>query len=280
MSAFAGRQDRTARSGRSCSANVFEIFFGGARGGGKSDAVLGEWIQHANRYGENAIGLMIRRTRTELVEMVARSRVLYTPLGFVLNETEKTWKSPNGARLRFAYLERDADAELYQGHSYSRIYVEEAGNFPNATPVMKMMATLRSGAGVPVGMRLTGNPGGPGHHWVKRRYIDPFPLGNKVIDDPVTGLDRVYIPSRVENNQFIDVEAYKKRLRASGSADLVRAWLLGDWSVALGAFFDELVDGASCRDTVRDTAGLAAFPLDGLGLGVAVLDRLVGDRAG
>ena len=200
--------------------------------------MLGEWIGHANKYGEFAVGLMIRRTRIELVETIERSRAIYGPLGWEFNETEKRWKATTGARLRFAYLERDADAELYQGHSYTRIYVEEAGNFPTSAPIMKLMATLRSGAGVPVGLRLTGNPGGPGHQWVKARYIDPAPLGNVVIIDPVTGLDRVFIPSKVDNNAYIDVEAYKQRLRASGSAELVRAWLDGDWTVTMGAFFD------------------------------------------
>ena len=51
-------------------------------------------------------------------------------------------------------------------------------------------------------------------------------------------MDRVFIPSKVDNNQHIDVEAYKQRLRASGSQELVRAWLDGDWSVTMGAFFD------------------------------------------
>jgi hypothetical protein len=124
------------------------------------------------------------------------------------------WRAPDGARLRFAYLERDADADMYQGHNYTRVYVEEVGNFPSPAPVMKLMATLRSGAGVPVGLRATGNPGGPGHQWVRQRYIDPAPLGNRIIRDPVTGLERVFIPSRVDNNQHIDVEAYKQRLRA------------------------------------------------------------------
>ena len=58
--------------------------------------------------------------------------------------------------------------KLYQGHSYTSVYIEEAGNFPSPVPVLKLFATLRSGANVPVGMRLTGNPGGPGHQWVRR----------------------------------------------------------------------------------------------------------------
>ena len=127
------------------------------------------------------------------------------------------WRAPDGARLRFAYLERDADADLYQGHSYTRVYIEEAGNFPNPAPVLKLMATLRSGAGIPVGLRATGNPGV--HQWIKARYIDPAPLGNRIIRDPLTGLERVFIPSKVDNNQHIDVEAYKQRLRAPGSQE-------------------------------------------------------------
>ena len=119
----------------------------------------------------------------------------------------------------------------------SRVYVEEAGNFPSPAPIMKLMATLRSGAGVPVGMRLTGNPGGPGHQWLRSRYIDPAPLGWRVLRDD-GGLERIYIPSRVADNKYLGAD-YVQRLKASGSAELVRAWLEGDWSVVSGAFFPE-----------------------------------------
>src|SRR5215813_11550956 len=165
--------------------SVFEVFFGGARGGGKT--------------GEHAIGLMLRRTRTELIEKIERSRAIYSLLGWKYNETDKMWRATNGARLRFAYLERDADADQYQGHSYTRLYVEEIGTFPSPAPIFKLMATLRSSAGVPVGSRATGKPGGPGHQWVKARDIDPAPLGNRLIRDEQTGLKRVFIPSKVDN---------------------------------------------------------------------------------
>lgn len=218
--------------------NVFEVFFGGARGGGKTDGVLGDFLEHADAYGEHAIGLMVRRQRTELIETIERSRAIYTPLGWTFHEQEKMWRAPNGARLRFAYLERDADAEGYQGHSYTRLYVEEIGNFPSDRPILKLMATLRSGAGVPVGFRATGNPGGPGHQWVKARYIDPSPTGWRIIKDAVSGLERVYIPSKVGDNKFLG-DQYVQQLKASGSDTLVRAWLEGDWSVIEGAFFEE-----------------------------------------
>lgn len=217
---------------------VFEVLYGGARGGGKTDAVLGEFVIHADQYREHAIGLMVRRTRTELVETIERSKEIYEPLGAKL--VDNMWRFPNGARLRFAYLERDADANAYQGHSYTRVYVEEIGNFPSAAPILKLMATLRSGSGVPCGFRATGNPGGPGHQWVKARYIDPAPLGWKITKETYQGIerDRVYIPSRVSDNPYLGTD-YVANLHMSGSETLVRAWLEGDWSVIAGAYFPE-----------------------------------------
>ena len=217
---------------------VEEVFFGGARGGGKTDAVLGEWAVHAARYGADAIGLIIRRTRVQLTETFERAKAIYRPIGGVFHEQPMRCVLPGGGRLTFAYLERDADADNYQGHSYSRIYIEEAGTFPSSVPIFKLMAALRSGAGVPCRMRLTGNPGGPGHQWVRARYIDPAPHGLQVIRDPETGRERVYIPSRVSDNPFLG-DDYVARLKASGSPELVRAWLEGDWSVVSGAFFPE-----------------------------------------
>lgn len=217
---------------------VDETFFGGARGGGKTDGVLGEWATHAQESGEHAIGLMVRRSVTQLSETIERSKVLYTPLKAVYREQAKEWTFPNGARLKFAYLERDADADQYQGHGYTRVYVEEIGTFPSDRPILKLMATLRSGAGVKARMISTGNPGGPGHQWVKARYIDPAPGGMKIVTDPETKLKRLFIPSRVTDNPHLGSD-YVQKLRASGSETLVRAWLEGDWSVIEGAFFPE-----------------------------------------
>lgn len=221
---------------------ILEVFFGGARGGGKTDGMLGEWAQHASTYGVNAIGLMIRRTAKQLGETFERAKVLYTPIGakFVGSPESGGMRimMPGGARLTFGHLERDADAEGYQGASFTRVYVEEAGNFPSPTPILKLFATLRSGANVPCRIRLTGNPGGPGHQWVKARYIDPAPLGWQVITDPETGMQRVFIPSRVSDNPMIGA-GYVANLKTSGNTELVRAWLEGDWSVTAGAYFPE-----------------------------------------
>lgn len=218
---------------------VFEVLFGGARGGGKTDGVLGDWLIHAYEYGAGASGLMVRRTITELYDTIERSKELYLPLG--ARFVENVWRFANGARLRFAYLENDADADRYQGHSYTRVYVEEMGNFPSFTPIQKLHATLRSAKGVQVGFRATANPGGVGHQWVKARYIDPAPKGYKVIVDAETGLERVFIPSRLADNPLLleSDPLYVHRLRGAGSRELVRAWLEGDWSIVAGAFFPE-----------------------------------------
>lgn len=224
---------------------VFEVFYGGARGGGKTDGMLGDWISHAGMYGSGANGIMLRRTRVELKDTIRRSGQIFSPIGAKYNDQKHIWSFPNGAHLTFAYLERDKDAQAYQGHSYSRVYFEELGNFPSPEPVMKMMATLRSGSGVPVGFRSSGNPGGPGHNWVKERYITPAPLGWQIItsefinpfDGTKTMRDRIYIPSRLSDNKYLGAD-YVANLQMSGSQQLVKAWLEGNWDIVEGAYFN------------------------------------------
>ena len=218
---------------------IFEVLFGGARGGGKTQGVLGDWAVHASMYGVHANGLMVRRSLAELQDTIRESKGIYGPVGAEYNESGKFWTMPNEAKLTFAYLEDDADAQRYQGWSLTRLYAEECGNFPSPEPLMKLKATLRSRY-ASVGFRLTGNPGGPGHQWVKARYIDPAPRGYKIIADE-NGLERVFIPSRVTDNPSLlaNDPTYIDRLKSSGSKELVRAWLEGDWSVITGAYFPE-----------------------------------------
>lgn len=244
---------------------VFEIFYGGARGGGKTEGSIGDWLQHSNLYGPDAIGIFVRRKFKQLSEVIARTKQLFPKLGAKYNEQRAEWTMANGARLKFVYLERDSDAEEYQGHNYTRVYVEEVTNFPSSGPVDKLRATLRSGSGVPVGMRLTGNPGGPGHNWVKARYIDPAPQGFKIIAEecPVeidgeiqtVRLERVFIPSKLSDNMLLlrNDPTYVLRLRQSGSEALVKAWLEGNWDIVDGAYFTGLDENLHGRpaDLIR-----------------------------
>ncbi len=233
---------------------VFEVFFGGARGGGKTEGSIGDWLQHSNLYGEDAIGIFVRKQYKQLKEVIARCKKLFKKLGATYNEQRAEFIMANGARLAFVHLERDSDAEAYQGHSYTRVYIEEVTNWASPASINKLKGTLRSGAGVPCGMRLTGNPGGPGHQWVKARYIDPAPEGFKIlvseedfeVGDIIvkTSVSRVFIPSKISDNRLLMMNdpGYVGRLAQTGSEALVKAWLQGDWDAVDGAFFDEWDD--------------------------------------
>lgn len=231
---------------------VFEVFYGGARGGGKTEASIGDWFSHSGAYGEHAAGLFVRRKLTQLTDIIKRFRRYGAKIGAKWHEQKKELLMPNGAVLKFAYLERDEDAEEYQGHEYTRVYVEEVTNFPFPEPIMKLKGTLRSAVGVPCGIRLTGNPGGPGHHWVKDRYIDPAPKGYLVIREEeeveiepgvtiMSFIERVFIPAKLQDNRKLleNDPSYVLRLRQTGSEALVKAWLEGDWNGVDGTFFSE-----------------------------------------
>ncbi|WP_176317341.1 terminase family protein [Burkholderia vietnamiensis] len=227
---------------------VEDVLFGGARGGGKSDALLGDWAAHAGRSNGHASGLIVRRTTPQLEEIIQRSKAIYPGLGASWLAGIRTWIMPCGSRLKMRFLERDEDADNYQGHQYTWIGVDESGTWSNPDPIDKLRATLRSPYGVPCVMRSTANPGGPGHQWLKERYVMPAPPMTPFFDKE-RNCWRVFIPSRVTDNQKL-LEAdpnYVERLKSSGPPWLVKAWLDGDWDASAGdSFFPEyslLVDG-------------------------------------
>ena len=212
---------------------VEEVLFGGARGGGKSDALLGDWIAHASRWGANAAGLLIRRTLLELEEIKKRAQQLFPALGATFAVKENRWTFPNGATLRFGYLEADADADRYQGHQYTWIGIDEAGAFKSPAAIDMLRATLRSAAGVHCVMRLSANPGGRGQEWLKERFIDAAPPFTPHIDKD--GIERVFIPSKLEDNKKLHEAdpGYERRLKGSGPSWLVKAWREGDWNISV-----------------------------------------------
>lgn len=220
-----------------------EVFYGGARGGGKTDSVLGKYGIKAERYGAGFNAIFFRRELPMLDDAIERSHEIYTPLGAKWQDQKKTWRWPNGGRVRFRPLERTADAEKYQGQNISDACVEEAGQYPDPAPIDRLNGVLRSAKGVPTQLLMTGNPGGPGQQWIKTRYIDPCPSGMRVQTRKLpNGKEHkfVFIPSRLQNNQMLmqaDPE-YINRLYLVGSEELVRAWLEGDWNAIEGAYFD------------------------------------------
>lgn len=222
---------------------VPEILYGGARGGGKTDGVLGKYAIKASRYGRGFNAIFFRRELPMLDDAIERSREIYGALGSTWQDQKKTWTFPGGGRLRFRPLERSGDADKYQGQNVSDACVEEVGQYPDPGPVDRLNGILRSAQGVPTQLILTGNPGGAGQQWIKIRYIDPYPKGFKIHQRALPNGKThrfVYIPSRLENNRLL-MESdpdYINRLYLVGSSKLVDAWLKGDWSAIEGAFFD------------------------------------------
>jgi hypothetical protein len=215
---------------------VPELMFGGARGGGKSDYLLGDFAQDVD-IGPSWRGILFRKSYAELEELIIRALEIYTKMGAHYKVAASTFVFPTGATLKMRYIEQERDAAKYQGHQYTWVGWDELTNWPNQNAYDKLKACVRSAAGVRFKrIRSSANPGGVGHHWVKKYFVDPNPLGMELIDNK-----RMFIPSKLVDNKILmenDPE-YINTLRELGSEELVRAWLDGDWSVITGAFFPE-----------------------------------------
>jgi hypothetical protein len=221
-----------------------EVFFGGARGGGKTDGVLGKWALKERRHGKNFNAIAFRRTTVSSEDAIERAKQIYEPLGAKWNASKLIFRMPHGGRVSFKYLESVKDAEEYQGRNLSDAWVEECGQYPSPEPIDMLFGALRSTAGVPEQLILTGNPGGAGQHWIKERYkLNPFPLLPQVVARPLPDgsvHEMAVIPSRLSDNKILTERSanYQSRLYLVGSKELVKAWLEGDWSSVPGAFFD------------------------------------------
>jgi hypothetical protein len=221
-----------------------EILFGGARGGGKTDGVLGKFGLKEKRYGRAMNAVFFRREMPQQDDLIERAKELYLPTGAEWHEQKKLFKLAHGGRVRFRPLENISDAAKYQGQNLTDAAIEEAGDYPDSSPIDRLFGSLRSVEGVPVQLILTANPGGPGHGWLKERYINPAPLGwATLVRKLPTGKEHkyIYIPSRVENNKLLMAKdpGYIDRLHLTGSAELVRAWVSGDWEIHEGSYFPE-----------------------------------------
>ncbi len=220
-----------------------EILFGGARGGGKTDGILGKWAIKSWRYKEAFNAVLFRKEMPQADDLIERAKEIYLPMGAEWREQPRSFRMPGGGRIRFRPLENVADAQKYQGQNLTDAAIEEAGNYPDSTPIDMLFGALRSKTGVPIQLILTANPGGPGQQWIRRRYIDPAPMGRTpLIRKLPNGAEHhyIYIPSRVQDNRVLleNDPTYIDRLYLVGSSALVKAWLEGDWSVVTGAFFD------------------------------------------
>jgi hypothetical protein len=223
---------------------IDELFFGGARGGGKSDYLLGDYLEGLH-HGQAWRGIIFRKTYNELEELQIRAREIFPDYGGKYKSATSAeypfsncWYFPSGATLKMRYLEHERDADGYQGHQYTWIGFDELTNHATPYGYNKLKACLRNSSEIHGRIRSGGNPGGKGHIWVKARFIDVAPP-YMPYTDPETGLTRVFIPSKITDNKYLkDNKQYISLLKSSGSVELVKAWLNGDWDVIAGAFFD------------------------------------------
>lgn len=202
-----------------------EAFFGGAAGGGKSDALLMAALQYANISGYAAI--IFRKTYTDLElpgAIMDRAQAWLMGTDAKWNNNDKEFTFPSGAKLTFAYLAKPKDKYRYQGAEFQFIAFDELTQFEEddytylASRLRRPSDPDNPLSHVPLRLRGASNPGGVGHLWVKERFIDG------------RNPDRVFIPSMLEDNPHLDQEGYEESLALLSPVE--RAQLrFGDWTV-------------------------------------------------
>ena len=238
-------------------ANEREVLYGGSAGGGKTYGLLADPMRY---FGESAFnGIILRRTNDELRELIWKSQEVYPKAypGAKWQEKKSQWVFPSGARIWMTYLERDDDVLRYQGQAFSYIAFDELTQHASPFAWNYMRSRLRTtDPNLPTFMRATTNPGGPGHQWVKRMFIDPAPAGKKfAATDLETGKALVYpdthakageplfyrrfIPANLHDNPYLSEDGQYEANLLSLPEMQRRQLLEGDWSVADGAAFSE-----------------------------------------
>lgn len=229
------------------------VAFGGARGGGKSWAVREKAVLLALRYPGIKI-MIVRRTYPELRSnhinqiraMVPREIARY-------NSTEKEMRFVNGSMILFRYCEGEKDMERYQGTEVDILFIDEATQLEEEV-FNKFKACVRGVNSFPKRIYLTCNPGGRGHAWVKRLFVD---RKYKEQENPE---DYAFIQSLVTDNKALmdSNPEYIKELEAL-PGKLKKAWRYGDWDIFEGQFFEEFRDSPEHYGDRRYTHVIRAF---------------------
>ena len=208
------------------------IGYGGARGGGKTWSVRMKAMLLASRYAGINI-LIIRRTYPELLQ----NHIL--PLQSELNgiarwnDNQKRFVFPNGSNIWFGYCSAERDVLRYQGQEYDIIFIDEATQLTEYQ-FQTFKGCLRGVSGFPKRMYLTCNPGGVGHAWVKRLFIDRLYHGDERADD------YEFIQAKVTDNPVLmERDPEYIRMLESLPYELREAWLNGSWDVFAGQYFSE-----------------------------------------
>ncbi len=211
------------------------IAFGGARGGGKSWAVRIKAALMCLNYPGIKI-TVVRRTYGELRQnhIIPMKALLEGVAVYV--ESAREMRFFNGSTVTFRYCRNVSDLDKFQGTECDVLFIDEATQFTEEMYKM-MSACVRGVNKFPKRIYLTCNPGGRGHGWVKRLFID------KAYTSAESGDEYFFIQSLVSDNKALSSSdpTYVKKLEALPEK-LRRAWLDGDWNVFEGQFFEEFTD--------------------------------------
>ncbi len=208
-----------------------EALYGGAAGGGKSEAALQGATQHVDDYP--VASLLLRRTYTDLDKpggLMYRAREWFAGTPAHWDGINKRWVFPSGATINFGYMDSENDHLKFQSSEYQYIFFDELSQFPEHQ-YLYLFSRLRRRRGMPVKLKMRGgtNPGGPGHEWIRRRWN--LPHG---VEDP----SRVFVSATLEDNPFLDEAEYQQSLSQLGEVTY-RQLREGDWTaMASGGFFN------------------------------------------
>lgn len=211
------------------------MFFGGAKGGGKSYLVRArEFLRRMGTKGTK--GLIVRKTYPELLANHIRPFfVEYPGVRDWYNKSEKTIYWPNGSTTEFSYLKSPDDVYTYQGREYEDISVDEVTQHEWETIKILQSSNRTTINGFIPTMFLTGNPGGIGHQEVKRIFIDRSFHPDEMPED------YDFVQAFVQDNEALTSADPNYVRRLEGLPDhLRRAYLLGDWNIFAGQAFPEL----------------------------------------
>jgi len=222
-----------------------ETFFGGAAGGGKTDVALAWQILRRQKYAGSR-GMFLRRQFENLSKpgaAIDRAHELLAGTDVYWRGDEHSFYWPNGSRLAFGHVKEEKNKFGYQGAQVDDIVFDELGEFPVTIYefITTRIRSTRSDPGFKTKVRATGNPGGMGHAWIKKRFRigeampgQVFPIINS--EGKLTHKKGVFYPSLLRDNKYLVGTDYERDLDALPE-HLRRAFKEGDWSVFEGQFF-------------------------------------------
>lgn len=218
-----------------------EVFYGGAKGGGKSCALVMEAVAYGFEH-PGAMVYLFRETYDELEANLIFEFIQKIPKEvYTYNKTDHIafLKTDPVTRIHFRYVTCEEDAEGYNGRPMDWIGIDEL-TFHSKRTVQILMSCMRSVKGFKTYFRATGNPGGIGHIWVQERYINGTDHGERSYIDPETESTISFIPAKVYDNTVLMKNDPKYVLRLKNLPELRRKALLdGNWDVFEGQYFAE-----------------------------------------